>query len=178
MSDQGFHRNNFHKNTFCIFHEVNPGEITSLPLGYKSKSGSSYYFTETGVYRLSNHWGRAANCKWRLQSAGNTMGRMKLGFAAWVAFHRDNDIEKLYYIEADPENNTVLFQHKDSGNYKNEVLRTASETAKRIKQIRHLLENDAWTKYYPGTKPETLKEKIIAQMIQTDLTLQQIKATL
>lgn len=178
MSGQIFHRNNFHKNTFCIFTEVSLPEITSLQLGYKSKSGSSYYFSESGVYRLSNHWGRAANCKWRLHSVGSNSGRTRLGYAAWTAFHRDNDFEKLYYIEADPESNTVLFQHKDSENYKNEVLRNASETTKRIKQIRHLLENQAWMKYYPEADPKALKERVIAQMIQTDLTLQQIKAGL
>ncbi len=177
MSGQTFHRNNFHKNTFCIFTEVSLNEISSLQLNYKSKSGSSYYFTQTGVYRLSNHWGRAANCKWRLQSAGNSSNRTKLGFAAWTSFQRDNDFEKLYYIEANLQSNVVLFQHKDSGSHTSEILRTASETAKRIRQIRNLLENDAWLKYY-DQDPAILKEKVIAQMIETDLPLQQIKKKL
>lgn len=177
MSEEIFHRNNFHKNTFCIFNEVNSSEIGNLKLGYKSKSGSSYYFTETGVYRYSNHWGRAANCKWRLQSNDKTGNRTKLGFALWAAFHRDNDSEKLYFINIDAENN-VHFQHKDNGSHKGELLRTAPETTKRIRQIRNLLENDAWTKYYPNQNPENLKEKITKQMITTDKTIQQIKSEL
>jgi hypothetical protein len=170
-----FNRNNFHKNTFCIFNEADPGEIANLTLGYKSKSGSSYYFTQTGVYRLSDHWGRAANCKWRLQSTQKG-GRTKLGFAQWTAFHRDNDTEKLYFIELIHDG--VHFQHKDNGNFNGQLLRTASETTKRIRQIRNLLENDAWTKYYPNENPQDLKENAIAQMISTDKTLQQIKSGL
>jgi len=171
-----FNRNNFHRNTFCIFNEVDSNAIENLALGYKSKSGSSYFFTETGVYRLSNHWGRAANCKWRLQSGAKSVNRTKLGFAPWTAFHRDNDAEKLYYIERNQDG--VHFQHKDNGNYNAELLRTATETTKRIRQIRNLLENDSWTKYYPTENPEILKQKVITQMIATDQTLQKIKAQL
>ena len=179
MNPGFYHRNNFHKNTFCIFTEAELTAVAGLKPGYKSKSGSSYYFTETGVYRLSNHWGRAANCKWRLQTAFKSENRTKLGFALWTAFHRDNDSEKLYFIEADFKTNSVHFQHKDGGNFKSgAVLRTASETTKRIRQIRNLLDNDAWTKYFPTDNPEKLKEKVILEMIQTDQTLQQIKSAL
>ncbi|MFT3796045.1 hypothetical protein [Flavobacterium sp.] len=178
MGAETFHRNNFHKNTFCIFNEADLTTIAELKLGYKSKSGSSYYFTEAGVYRLSNHWGRAANCKWRLHSNEKTGNRTKLGFALWSAFHRDNETEKLYFIEVDFENQSVQFQHKDSGNYNNEVLRTASETTKRIRQIRNLLENDSWTEYYSNENGVDLKRKVIGQMIETEQTLQQIKADL
>lgn len=184
MGAKSFHRNNFHKNTFCIFKEVALDAISALKLNYKSKSGSQYYFTETGVYRLSNHWGRAANCKWRLQpsqpqSCINPENRMKLGFAFWSDFHRDNDTEKLYFIEMDFENQSVNFQHKDSGNCNpTAVLRNASETTKRIRQIRNLLENDAWTSYYPEQNSKELTVKVIRQMIQTDKTLQHIKSAL
>lgn len=176
MGAETFHRNNFHKNTFCIFNEASLAEIGTRKPDYKSKSGSSYYFTETGVFRLSNHWGRAANCKWRLQSESKTGNRTKLGFAPWTAFHRDNETEKLYFIQPDLENSTVHFQHKDSGNYNGELLRTASETTKRIRQIRNLLENDAWMKYYPTENPDDLKRKVIGQMVRTDRTLQEIKS--
>ena len=62
-----YNKTNFHKHTFCIFKEVDFETIQNLKPNYKSKSGSSYFFTDQGVYRLSNHWGRAANCKWRLE---------------------------------------------------------------------------------------------------------------
>lgn len=178
MGAEIFHRNNFHKNTFCIFNEVSLNEISDLKMNYKSKSGSSYYFTESGVYRLSNHWGRAANCKWRLQAQSGTGNRTRLGFAPWTAFHRDNETEKLYFIEVDFENGAVFFQHKDGGNYNGQLLRTAPETTQRIRQIRNLLDNGAWLKYYPGENPEALKRKVIGQMATTNQTLQQIKSVL
>ena len=59
-------KHNFHKHTFCLFQQVDNSVLTDLKLSYKSNSGSEYYFTEIGVYRKSNHWGRAANCRWRL----------------------------------------------------------------------------------------------------------------
>ena len=66
MTTKTYNKTNFHKHTFCIFHEVDFDVVKELKPNYTSKSGSSYYFVESGVYRFSNHWGRAANCKWRL----------------------------------------------------------------------------------------------------------------
>ena len=168
-----FNRHNFHKNTFCIFSEVGLESIENLKPNYKSKSGSVYYFSQDGVYRLSNHWGRAAKCKWRLQSNNTSANRSKLGFALWSSFHRDNDYEKLYYIEMHRDG--VHFQHKDNGNCNGEILRSAPETTARVRQIRNLIENDGWTKYYPNENPETLKEKVINEMIATDKTFVEIK---
>ena len=179
MEFQTYNRSNFHKNTFCVFNEVSEAAIANLKPNYKSKSGSSYYFTENGVYRLSNHWGRAANCKWRLQTDTVSPSRTKLGFANWSAFHRDNDSEKLYYIEMDLESKNVTFQHKDNGNYKSEyVLRTASETTKIIKQIRHLLTTDAWAKHFEESDIEILRKTIIVALATTKKSLHQIKSEL
>lgn len=179
MAVETYHRNNFHKYTFCVFKEVTLDAISNLKLNYKSKSGSSYYFTEVGVYRLSNHWGRAANCKWRLQSESDSTNRTKLGFAPWSAFHRDNDSEKLYFIEMDFEKGQVTFQHKESGHYKPEfILRTASETTKIIKQIRQLLTTDSWAKHFAETNIEVLRKTIIVALATTEKSLHQIKSDL
>lgn len=178
MDAKTYHRNNFHKYTFCVFNEADLSEVSHLKPDYKSKSGSVYYFSETGVFRLSNHWGRAANCKWRLQTDSKSESRTKLGFALWTSFHRDNDAEKLYFIEADIYNNSVNFQHKDNGGFRPEfVLRTASETTKRLKQIRSLQTNDRWTKHF-SEDSEMVKKKAITQLIQTDKPLSQIKSEL
>lgn len=175
MQAKTYNRNNFHKYTFCVFNEANFSEVSHLKPDYKSKSGSVYYFSETGVFRLSNHWGRAANCKWRLQTDSKSERRTKLGFALWTSFHRDNDSEKLYFIELDSDN-SVHFQHKDNGGFQSEfVLRTTSETTKRLKQIRNLQTNDAWTKYF-SEDSKTVMKKVIEQLIQTDKPLQQIKS--
>jgi len=178
MSAAIYNRKNFHKYTFCIYKQVALSAIENRKPDYKSKSGSSYYFTNDGVYRLSNHWGRAANCKWRLQpleSPGSE--RTKLGFAHWNEFHRDNDTEKLYYIEVDFENNSVTFNHK-SNLKENEtaIFRTASETTKRIKQIRSLLDNAGWTQYYPQKDSKVLQYEVIQKLVDTEKTLQLIKS--
>jgi len=174
-----YNKSNFHKHTFCVFTEVELKTVPSVIPSYKSKSGSSYYFTETGVYRLSNHWGRAANCKWRLQNRNNSKNQhYRLGFALWTEFQTDNDTEKLYYIEVDFDTNTVNYQHKANLKTAAEpTLRTAAETEKRIKQIRNLLTTDSWAAYY-SMEISALREVVILQLIHTQKTLQQIKSAL
>ncbi|WP_353083658.1 hypothetical protein [Flavobacterium sp.] len=141
-----------------------------------SKSGSSYYFTEKGVYRHSNHWGRAANCKWRLVSNGISKDRSKVGYANWCDFYSDNDQEKLYYIEVDYSTQSAQFNHYKSDKFtKDIVLRTTAETTKLIKQIRVLLEETAWSKYLKHESIEVLRKEIIEQLITTNRTLQEIK---
>lgn len=174
-----YNSSNFHKHTFCVFTEVPLHTVSEVRPNYKSKSGSSYYFTETGVYRLSNHWGRAANCKWRLQNINDSKNQeLRLGFALWTEFHTDNDTEKLYYIEVDFETNTVSYQHKSNLAAGGTALfRTASETEKTIKQIRNLLTTDNWAAYY-SMEISALRKHIISEMVQTQKTLQQIKSAL
>lgn len=172
-----YSKSNFHKHTFCVFTEVPLTPINSKP-NYTSKSGSRYYFTSEGVYRISNHWGRAANCKWRLLPMNNSSKeRTKAGFAYWKDFHPDNDIDKMYYIEMDFDTHSVTYQHCKSVAYDGKtLLRTAGETTKRIKEIRNLLSNESWIRYYDMENSAVLKQNIITRLIQTNSSLQQIKA--
>ncbi len=173
---KNYNRHNFHKHTFCIFHEADQVTVNGLNPNYKSKSGSSYYFTEDGVYRLSDHWGRAANCRWRLERTGKPANKFQLGFARWTDFHPDNEVDKLYFIEADFDNQTVQFFHKESkAQPPDALLRTAAETTKRIKQIRQLLEETAWAKYLKGEDIALLRREIISKLINSDETLQEIR---
>lgn len=173
-----YNKLNFHKHTFCIFKEVAFESISDLKLNYKSKSGSSYYFVENGVYRLSNHWSRVANCRWRLDKNSNIQipnsNRIKLGFAEWKDFYPDNDFEKLYFIEINSDNEVNYF-HKNGSNYSNQILRTTSETTKVIKQIRTLLEETAWAKYLKEENIEILRKQIVEQLISTNQTFQEIR---
>lgn len=179
MDNKKYNKTNFHKHTFCIFKEVGILEINGLKPNYTSKSGSSYYFTEKGVYRVSNHWGRAANCKWRLQADESTSKeRTKIGYADWSGFHPDNDTQKLYGIEVDFVANTVNYNHKNNLHPDSlSMLRTASETTKRIKLIRQILTTDDWSKYIEFDDLNNLKKAIIGQLIITDKPLQAIKKT-
>lgn len=172
-----YHRNNFHKHTYCVFEQVGAEAIHELKLSYQSASGSQYYFTEQGVYRVSNHWGRAANCKWRLQSDGAiTEHRTKIGFARWDWFYRDNDFEKLYFISFDAASGHVHYAHKDSPKFQPHfVLRTAAQTTQIIKSIRQLLTTDAWAKHLNHQNIDDLRSQIMEQLITTELSLSEIK---
>ncbi len=178
MISKTYNRFNFHRHTFCVFTEVPIESIDSKKVDYKSKSGSSYYFTEEGVYRLSNHWGRAANCKWRLQTAGTNTSRTKLGFANWNAFHPDNETDKLYFITVDFENQIVNYLHKCSPEYEEKlVLRTTAETTRVIKSIRELFASEAWAKHFDNSEIKLLRKIIIEKLITTNQSLLEIKRT-
>lgn len=168
---------NSFKNTFCIFKEELLHKIEKLPVQFESKSGSCYYYTQKGMYRLSNHWGRLANSKWRLEPLEQeTSSKTKLGFAFWTDFYPDNAIDKLYYIEMNYKKNTVNYQHKNNPNYDNKaVLRTSFETTKKIKQIRNLLQLTSWAKHFDYDNLNLLRQKIINELMYTNKTLEEIK---
>lgn len=175
-----YNKTNFHKYTFCIFTEVSIAEIAALKLNYTSKSGSEYSFTTTGVYRKSNHWGRAANCKWRLQSNGlEQSSRVKVGYANWDEFHSINEIEKLYFIEVDFTEKSVQYYHKNTSKNQERFLRNAVDTTKRVKEIRNILPDGKNLKYWDTEEDfDSLLFKVIQLMISTDYTLLQIKQQL
>lgn len=170
------HPNSF-KNTFCVFHEVLPQAIEGLKVQFESKVGSSYYYTPEGMYRVSNHWGRLANSKWRLMALEPESGsKYKIGFAKWECFYPDNTTEQLYYIEMDEVTNTVYYQHKLNPDYNQKtLLRTSIETTKRIKQIRNIIQLTSWAKHFDCDDIELLRKLIIEELIQTNKSLDLIK---
>lgn len=171
---------NSFKNTFCVFQEEHLDKIKGLKLQYQSKAGSCYYYTTTGMYRLSNHWGRLANSKWRLEPMEpESESKIKLGYSPWTNFYPDNSFEELYYLEADYVKGTVNYQHKNNPNYDNKtILRTSFETAKKIKQIRNLLNLTSWAKYFEYDDLAVLRKNIIDELIFTTKTLEEIKREL
>ena len=168
------------KNTFCVFQELPLSSLEALTMQYASKSGSSYYYTKTGMYRVSNHWGRLANSKWRLEPMETASGsKIKLGFALWSHFYPDNATEELYYLEMNYVNSSVNYQHKNSPDYDGKaILRTSFATTKKIKQIRNLLLLTSWATYYEYDNLDTLRKKIIEELIFTTKTLEEIKRIL
>ncbi len=172
-----YNKNNFHKHTFCIFTEVSASEILDLKLNYISKSGSEYCFTKNGVFRKSNHWGRAANCKWRLKNNDlEENSRTKVGYANWNEFHSIDEITKLYFIQVDFNKNTTNYFHKNLSESNEVYLRNATETTKRIKEIRNLLSNPKKLEYWEVKEDfESLLIKVINLMIITDYNLLEIK---
>lgn len=165
------------KNTFCVFQEVEMKLINDLIPNYCSDSGSTYFYTESGMYRLANHWGRLANSKWRLiELVPPSNSKIKLGYASWNHFYPDNDFEKLYYLDVNFELKTVTYQHKNNPSYNSDfVLRDSKETTKRIRQIRNLFELSNWAKYYESKTIEELRLLIINQLVNTNDNLEIIK---
>ena len=170
----------FFKNTFCVFEEILPPNFDNKKFDYVSKSGSSYYFTKQGMYRFSNHWGRLANSKWRLVSTNSTTdSKYKWGYAPWEFFFPDNSTDKLYFIQADFINNTVNYQHKNTPEFDNKaILRTSFETAKKLKQIRNLMNLTSWAKYFDYEDINELRKKIILELVYTEKSLEEIKREL
>ncbi len=186
MTLKKYNKTNFHKHTFCEFIEVDAIAIPNIEWHYMSKSGSGYCFTEEGVYRISNHWGRVANCRWRLisNSRANSSSKInnslhRIGYAKWTDFYPNNETENLFYVEVNFEANEVTFQHKNNPNYDGKaVLRNASETAKVIRQIKEILESDTWARYLDFDDLEQLRKEIILKLINTRMTLQTLKKDL
>jgi len=145
------------------------------PAHYKSKSDSLYHYTSEGVYRYSDHWGRVANCRWKLL-ANDTYKNQEnhLGFAKWSDFYAINDTEKLFYLEVDFEHKKVSFKHKEIAASSSNFLYTAQEAQKRQKQIRILLREERWAKYYKQ-HIDDLREDIITELIATNKSLKELK---
>lgn len=174
-----FTKFNFHKHTFCLFQQVESSVLLNLKLGYKSASGSAYYFTELGVYRKSNHWGRAANCRWRLITNTNYKNQTEIvGFARWTDFYPNNDTEKLFFIEINEAKNEVQFNHKNHPDYANQMLRNASDTAKRIKEIKNVLQTTSWAKHLIFDDFEEIKRKMLTELSNTNESFVNLKKIL
>jgi hypothetical protein len=143
---------------------------------FKSKAGSQYSYTNEGVYRYSNHWGRVANCRWRLYSEEKLKSQnYYLGFARWTHFYALNETEKQFYISVDFENTSVDFHHKQT----NEAafLFFVETAQKKVAQIRKLFLDDTWANYFE-MNIEELREKVIKEYINSDKSLQEIKSNI
>ena len=140
---------------------------------YKSKSESKYYYTAEGVYRKSNHWGRVANCRWKLIVDENYKNQqIVIGFAKWVDFYPINSTEKIFFIAVNYEDKTAIIQPEEEKT--DNFLYTLSEAQQKTKQIAVLFKDDKWAKYF-DEEIETLRYKIISEFINSDKTLLEIK---
>gem|GEM_PF-164490 len=168
--------NNFFKHTFCEFQKVELAFFSENKFHFKSKANSQYFYTDKGVYRYSNHWGRVANCRWRLLSDEKIKNQnYYIGFAKWINFYPLNEAEKQFYISVDFENKMVDFYHNPT---KENVFLFFAETAqKKVIQIRKILSEDKWATYF-DVDIEFLRKKIIKEYINSNKTLQQLKLEL
>jgi hypothetical protein len=170
---KAYSRHNFFKHTFCTFKRVSQSFFDENKVHFKSKAGSQYSYTEEGVYRFSNHWGRVANCRWRLLSDAKLKNQnYYLGFANWKDFYTLNETEKQFYISVDFDTCIVDFHHVVTNT--DAFLFFAETAQKKVSQIRKLLSDDKWAKYF-DEDIDLLRRKIISAYINSNKTLQEIK---
>ncbi|WP_299061823.1 hypothetical protein [uncultured Polaribacter sp.] len=167
-----YNKTNFFKHTFCEFKQVDDFQFPENT-NYKSKSESMYFYADEGVYRKSNHWGRVANCRWKLFTKDTYKNQQTvIGFAKWTDFYPINSKEKIFFIDVDFEEKTAKIQPKKE--LLNHYLFTFSEAQNKIKQITHLFKDDKWAKYF-DLELNDIRLKIISAFINSDKTLQEIK---
>ena len=152
-------------------------EISDLKISYVSQSGSQYIFTDKGLYRISNHWGRVANCHWRLIPLAQFKSQHNIvAFANWADFYSNDDTSKLFFIKIDFETQEVNFYHKESLESDEKViLRNARETAKTIRTIKQVLAETDWAKHLEFDDFEILKKDIITELIASEKSFLEIK---
>ena len=163
---------NFFKHTFCEFQQVNKFDFPE-ETNYKSKSESMYFYTDEGVYRKSNHWGRVANCRWKIMANATYKNQQIVtGFSKWTNFYPINSNEKIFFIAVDFEGKTAILQPKLAASVR--YCFTFSEAQKRIKEITYLFKEDAWAKYFE-TEIKELRFKIISEYMRSEKSIQEIK---
>ncbi|WP_445749469.1 hypothetical protein [Polaribacter sp.] len=169
-----YNHTNFFKHTYCEFHVVENFEFPT-DSHFKSNSNSLYFYTKEGVFRKSNHWGRVANSHWKIIGNQQTKNQQNItGFASWDAFFPTNSSEKNFVIVVDFEQNSASLASKKNSN--NAPLFSFLEAQQKLKKIRELLQNDAWTNYFSQDTKE-IKQLVIDEFLNTSKSLQQIKQT-
>ena len=168
-----FNKSNFFKHTFCEFQKVDLSFFNENQFHFKSKAGSQYFYADEGIYRYSNHWGRVANCRWRLLSDEKIKNQdFYVGFAKWAHFYPLNETEKQFYISVDFDKKIVDFHHKETN--EKAFLFFAETAQKKVTQIRKLFVKNKWAKYY-DEDIDVLRRKIINEYINSDKKLQELK---
>ena len=167
-----YNQTNFFKHTFCEFQQIDNFEFPENT-NYKSKSNSFYFYTNEGVYRKSNHWGRVANCRWKIIANEKYKNQQVIiGFAKWTDFYPINSAEKIFFIDVNFETKSVKIQPKREN--ETQFLYSFSDAQKRIKKINHLFNDDKWAAHFHLNLKE-LQTKVITNFINSDKTLQEIK---
>lgn len=172
-------RTNFFRNTFCVFQEIYPCKIKKEDFKYHSKSGSLYFFTDEGVFRYSNHWGRVGNCRWRLiKNTTNEAEKYFYGFAKWDSFYENDEVKQLFFIDQNEEHNYEV-NHKNDVRYDQKwAVFSAQEAKKRLQTIALIQENQQWTQYLNIENNKENQQKAITFLRTTRLEWRAIKQKL
>ena len=145
---------------------------------FKSKSGSKYYYTKEGVYRYSNHWGRVANCKWKIKGITHYKNQnYYIGYANWQDFFPINSSEKMFYLDVDFSTGKAKMIKLENESESNQFLMTLDFAIKRIKEIKTLFKDYKWATYF-NADLDQVREVLIKKMVHSDKPLQALKQSL
>lgn len=145
---------------------------------YKSKSGSSYSFTEKGVFRYSNHWGRVADCRWKIRGIEDYKNQLYyVGYANWEDFFPLNNQEKAYYLDVDFSTGKTIIYRKIEAEASPHFLMSLNIAFRRLKEIKELFKDYKWAQYYNDTI-EVVRGALIHKLINSDNPLHLLKQSL
>lgn len=175
---RNYHKFNFFKYTYCEFESESIDFFKNKSAHYQSKSGSLYFYTDEGVYRYSNHWGRVANCRWKIKEVEEYKSQnYYVGFANWSSFYSLNDTDKVFYIEVDFLQKQAKIQRLKNNDNNVNFLMTSEFAHQRLKHIQSLFKEYKWAKYF-DEHIDVLRELLITNLITTTKTIQQLKREL
>ncbi|CAA0166790.1 conserved hypothetical protein [Tenacibaculum maritimum] len=173
-----FDKHNFFRSTYCEFKMQDIDFFKEKVAHFQSKSGSYYFYTDKGVFRYSNHWGRVANCRWKIKGIEAYKNQnYYVGYANWNDFYALNSIEKVFYITVNFETKQTKIcrvKEEDDGS---PFLMTSEFAHQRLKQVQMLFKEYKWAKYFEEDI-EVLRVKIITKMINSTVPLQLLKQEL
>jgi len=171
-----YNRTNFFKHTYCQFEFKTFDVLKEENIHFKSKSGSTYVYTEGGVYRYSNHWGRVANCRWKLNGVTKYQNQSYyVGYAKWTDFYSLTSDAKLFGLKIDFETEKVEVYKPEEK--EKEKLFNLTVVFKKKKEVEEVFKNTKWMQYH-DEELEVLQERIIEKILTTNKSLQQIKLEL
>ncbi|QXP74243.1 hypothetical protein H0I31_09370 [Tenacibaculum sp. AHE15PA] len=173
-----FHKYNFFRYTYCEFESRSIDFFKDKSAHYQSKSGSLYFYADEGVYRYSNHWGRVANCRWKIKEIEEYKSQnYYVGFANWSDFYLLNNTDKVFYLEVNFKTKQVKIKRLKEEENKIVFLMTSEFAHQRLKQIQTLFKEYKWAAYYEDDI-DHLREILINDLISTTKTIQQLKREL
>lgn len=175
---KSYHNFNFYKHTYCEFEQVGDDFFLNNKPHYKSKSGSIYFYTEKGVYRYSNHWGRVANCRWKINGVEEYKNQnYYVGYSSWLGFYPLNNLEKSFYLKVDLKSGLPKIHRVKDDTAADIFLMTLELAQKRLKQIKTLFKDYKWALYY-NQDIDLVRNKLVVGLINSDKSLQELKLIL
>ena len=173
-----YHKFNFFKYTYCEFESQSLDFFKDKSAHYQSKSGSLYFYTNEGVYRYSNHWGRVANCRWKIKNIEDYKSQnYYVGFSNWNSFYQLNNTDKVFYVTVDFFLKKAIIKRVKNEDKSALFLMTSEFAHQRLKQIQTLFKEHKWATYF-DEDIDVLRKRLIKKMLKSNQTLQQLKKEL